>query len=161
MIKARSHKSRPGFTLIEMVISIALIGIVSSAMMSAFLLSLQAIPAADDSAITAAEIDNAFEFLMADAMLASAASTDGAKLTLTVPDQTGDSIAETVIYALKAGDFIRTINGGLPQTLAGNIATSSFIITTENGRAARVSASLVTLAGQTHNAGIELLARPQ
>lgn len=161
MIKARSHKSSPGFTLIEMVISIALVGIVSSALMSAFLLSLQAIPAADDPAITAAEIDNAFEFLMADAMLASAASTDGANLTLTVPDQTGDSAPEIVVYALDAGKFNRAINGDLPRTLAGNIATSSFTITTENGRAARVSASLVTLAGHSHNAGIELLTRPQ
>jgi len=161
MIQARNHKSNPGFTLIEMVISIALVGIVSSALMSAFLLSLQAIPSADDPAITAAKIDNAFEFLMADAMLASAASTDGTNLTLTVPDQTGDSAPETVVYALDAGNFIRTINGELPRTLAGNIATSAFTITSENGRATRVSASLVTLAGQAHNAGIELLARPQ
>lgn len=150
-----------GFTLIEMVIAMALVGIVTSALMSAFLLALQAIPADNDPGITAARADAAFEFLLADAMLASAASASGSKLTMTVPDQTGDDVAESIIYQIDSGQFQRVLNSGTPRVLIEGVASGSLTIAAANGRAFRLTAELVTTVGQTHRAGIEFLVRPE
>lgn len=150
-----------GFTLIEMSISIALVGIVSSALMSAFLLALKAIPADNDPGITAARADAAFEFLLADAMLASTASSSGQKLTMTVPDQTGDAAAETVVYQIDSNQLQRVMNSGDPRVLIDGVGKGSFVISAADDRAYRLTVVIVTETGQTHRAGTEFLARPE
>jgi hypothetical protein len=144
-----------------MTISIALVGIVSSALMSAFLLSLKAIPAADDPAITAARADAAFEFLLADAMLASAVSVREQQIRLLVPDQTGDAAAETVIFQIVDNQLQRVLNSGDPRVLIDGVSKGSFAIAGADGRAYRLTAVIMTETGQTHRAGFEFLARPE
>jgi prepilin-type N-terminal cleavage/methylation domain-containing protein len=153
--------ARPAFTLIELTIAIALTGIVSAGLMSALLFSIKAIPAAGDAGITAARLDAASEFLLADAMLASAVSGSGAKISLTVPDQTGDAAADTVVYTIDAGTLTRELNGGDPRTLASNIASGAFGVLAIDGKVVTVTALLKTDRNTVHLVSAECLARPE
>lgn len=158
--KRPSPRTRRAFTLIEMTIAIALTGIVSAGLMSALLFSIKAIPAAGDAGLTAARLDAASEFILADAMLASAVSGTASKITFTVPDQTGDAATDTVVYTVESGRLTRVLNGGDPRTLATNLASGSFGIITSNGRVVRIAALFKTDRDAVHVVSAECLARP-
>ena len=100
---ARPRPRPRAFTLVEMVVAIALTAIIASALMSGFLLSLRAIPATDDPGMTAYEIDRAFEHLLTDASLASEIAVSNGKVSMLVPDQTGDDTPDRVTYRPELG----------------------------------------------------------
>lgn len=167
MIDAQRTRSRRGFTLIEMVVSIVLIGIIASALMSGFLLSLRAIPAEGDAGMRSGEIDSGFEYLFADSAVASAASvaTVGT-LTLTVPDQTGDDVADTVVYRLadntaSSTELTRAVNGGDAREIMSGIAGIDFSLDASGGTAYAVSLALKTANGRVHMGAFELASRPE
>tara|TARA_E500000318_G_scaffold13439_1_gene12623 strand:- start:4 stop:501 length:498 start_codon:yes stop_codon:yes gene_type:complete len=163
MKRRHTHRARrPAFSLIELVIAIALTGIVSLALMSALLLSVGAIPDSDDAALLAARIDNANEFLLADAMLASqitASST--AKITLTVPDQTGDDTPETIVYAFDSGTLTRAVNGAAARTLVDGFSAGQFAVTATDGRVTGITAVIRTVRGSMFRVSVECLTRPE
>lgn len=152
--------TRRGFTLIELVVALGLTSIVSAALMSALLLSLRAIPAPDDGGMTGADLDAACEFLLADASLASALTVSSTKLTMTVPDVTGDAAADTVEYQLDSGTLTRAVNAGDARTLATDLASLSFTLTTDTGRVTSVNMLTKTNGGSVHRVAVECLARP-
>ena len=154
------RRTRRGFTLIELVVALGLTSIVSAALMSALLLSLRAIPASTDGGLIAAELDSASEFLLADASLASALTVSSTKLTMTVPDVTGDAAADTVEYQLDSGTLTRAVNAGDARTLATDLASLSFTLTTDAGRVTSVNMLTKTNGGSVHRVAVECLARP-
>ena len=161
---ARKRGAAPhrGFTLIEMTIAIALTGIVSAGLMSALLFSTSAIPGEGDAALSAARFDAASEFFLADAMLASSVTGSTAeKLQLIVPDQTGDDAPDTVIYTFESGQLTRAINSRDARTLADNIASGAFSITTIDSRVSSITAMVKSNAGFIHIVSAECVARPE
>lgn len=105
---------RRGFTLIELVVSLGIVGVLAMAMGSTITLSMRALPTAGGGLETQASAGRALQIIGSDVRLASAvAMPDDRTLTLTIPDQTGDASSETVTYAWagNSGDpFTRTYN---------------------------------------------------
>lgn len=161
----RIRRASPAFTLIEVVVAIALTAIVASALMSGFLLSLRTIPSPDDPGLAAYEIDRAFEHLLTDASLASEVATENGRLSLLVPDQTGDDAPDLVVYSLEDDQaaetaLLRTINGGDPVRLVSRLASCSFTLRTDAGTATSLTVQLKAESGRIHRAGFELVTRP-
>ena len=106
--------TRRGFTLIELVVSLGIVAVLSMALGSTILISTRALPNAGGGPETKAASGRALQILGADIRLAtSVAMPDVRTLTLTVRDQTGDAVDETITYAWagSSGDpFTRTYN---------------------------------------------------
>ena len=114
-VVARSGRSWTGLTLVEVVMSMAIISILMTAMMSAILISRRGI---DDGTSNAAKMitgRQAIDEITADLRLAlSVTEATTTAVTFTVPDRTGDDLAETIRYAWSGtvGDAVtRTFNG--------------------------------------------------
>lgn len=161
----RPGTPRPGFTLVELVVSISVLSIIMSALMSTILLASHALPTLDDPAIASAQVNDAFEAITADAMVASTIATDGAVLKLTVPDRTGDSVEETVTYGLADGASPPTplqaiVNNGTPRTLYDRAEAIRFSIVSFDDRSRLLIVEIATPTGCVHRAAVDLLTRP-
>lgn len=152
---------RRGFTLIEMLIAIALTSLICSALMSALLLSLRAIPGENDAGLIATELSTAFEFLHADVAIASSVEVTGAKLLLTVPDQTGDATPENIVYQFQTGRLERITNNATPRILSRGINSGQFTATRADDRIASVTVVIKSTAPTMHRTSIECVARPE
>ncbi len=115
MSPKKAHYS--GFTLIEMVISVAIISILMTAIASAILLTSKAIPSQDSPGDAALKATKALarlnEELQSVRFFTEATST---AMTIIVPDQNGDGDAEQIRYSWSgtAGDpLVRTLNGSV------------------------------------------------
>ena len=114
---ARSRPKRPatGFTLIEVLLSVTILSTLMGAMMSAILISRQAIDNGDSLISKTVAGREAIDEITADLQLASSVTEATATaITFTVPDRTGDDVSETIRYAWSGtpGDpLTRTFNG--------------------------------------------------
>jgi len=106
---------RRGFTLIELVVSLGVMGVLSLALASTILLSTRALPNAGGGPENQAAAGRALQILGADIRLAkTVAMPDSRTLTLTIADQTGDAAEESITYAWDnsiGSPFTRTYNG--------------------------------------------------
>lgn len=156
---------RPGFTLVEVLVSVSILSIIMAGLMSALLLATKTLPRADDPAMIAPEADTAFELIMADAMLASSVSADGDTLKLIIPDQNADKTDEIIAYELAAPgspptSLLRTFNGRAPRTLLSRVRAMSFTTSTVEGDLSQLTIEIVTGTGVVHRTSFELLTRP-
>lgn len=129
--------NRRGFTLIELVVSLSVVGILALAIGSSIIISTRTLPTADGFAEMQASAGRALTLLGDDVRLAtSIAAPDVRTLTLTIPDQDGDAADETVEYQWSgsAGDsFTREFNGGGPNALLSDIIDLKFTAITTAG----------------------------
>ncbi len=106
---------RRGFTLIELVVSLAVVGILISAIGSSIVIATRSLPTSGGLAETQASTGRALLLIGEDIRLATTATiTSGRQLDLTLPDRTGDAASEAIIYSWSGvnGDpLVRSFNG--------------------------------------------------
>ena len=118
---------RGGFTLVELLLSAAILGILAVAMGSAVLIASRAIgnKGGDSTASRSIIASDAVEQLRSDLRTATSFSERQATAaTFTVPDRDGDGIQETIRYAwsgISGAPLTRTYNGSAPETLAEDV----------------------------------------
>src|SRR5262249_55248128 len=123
---SQGRSMRGGFTLIEMVLSLAIIAILLLGMQSAILLAARATPDSSNSPLSSAIVaGRAVDRLSADLTFANSVTSAGTtSITFTVPDRTGDNSPETITYSWSgvSGDpLLRKINSGTASTVATNV----------------------------------------
>jgi prepilin-type N-terminal cleavage/methylation domain-containing protein len=116
---------RPGFTLVEVVLSLAVSSLIMLGVVSTMLVAQHGLAASAAMSDSASQTDRAIQMITLDVSLATAITerTDKA-ITLVVPDRTGDGQPETIRYAWSgtAGDpLTRQYNGGAPAILADKV----------------------------------------
>lgn len=153
------------FTLIETVVSIAVLSIVMSALMSALLLASHAVPGADDPARLAAEADSTLELITGDAMLATTVAWETGSLKLVLPPREGSGEIDTVRYTLADPDTTpteleRSVNGGKGRTVLTRANALNCTIVSFEGRSRLLILEIVA-GGVMRRASIELAARPE
>jgi prepilin-type N-terminal cleavage/methylation domain-containing protein len=125
--RARAVASRGGFTLMELLLSAAILAILSVAMGSAVLIASRAIGnrGGDSSASRAVAASDAIEHFRSEIRTATSFSERQATaVTFTVPDRDGDGVEERIRYAwsgIPGEPLTRAYNGSLPETLAEDV----------------------------------------
>ena len=115
-------KSERGFTLVELVIATAIIGLIVGVLGTAIYQILTVTEYGNDKMTAMHELQNAAHWVSLDGQQASTAS-GGDELTLTLPDES------SITYALVNSQLRRTA-GESEMTIARNISSISF--STEN-----------------------------
>lgn len=113
-------KGERGFTLVEMLIAVAIIGITVSVLGTTVYQAVTSTEYGNDRITAMHEVQNAAHWMSFDGQRASAAS-GGSELALTIPDN------PSVTYAVD-GTELRRIAGDSQLTLAQNISALSFSV---------------------------------
>lgn len=162
----RSTRTHPGFTLVEMVVSLAILSIVMSALMSTMLLATQTIPAADDPGLAAPDVNAAMERILADAAFARSVEVRSQGLILAVNDRTGDGNPDIIRYTLTDAaspptTLYTSINDGNHRVLLSGVvafgASVTMFETTDN----LLTVQIATSRGTVYRSSVELATRPQ
>lgn len=158
-------RPRRAFTLIETIVSIAVLSIVMSALMSALLLASHAVPGADDPARLAAEADSTLERITGEAMLATAVAWEAGSLKLVLPPRAGSGLIDIVRYTLAEPDtppteLERSVNGGKGRVVLTRAGAFNATIVSFEGRSRLLILELVA-GGVMRRASVELAARPE
>ena len=128
--KTHPHRKTKAFTLIEMVMSLSITGILLAACGSILVLSLRSLESEKSPATQTALASNAMQEVAREVSLAisfKARSAEGQKpviLDFLVPDRDGDSAPESIRYEWSgnAGDpLTRSYNSSTPVTIALNV----------------------------------------
>jgi prepilin-type N-terminal cleavage/methylation domain-containing protein len=116
----RHARQLRGFTLLEMVISVAVLATLGAGIGSIFVLASRALPTARGASETTISATMALDQLAADLRLATNVSAASATaITFTVPDRTGDGAEETISYswAGAGSPLVRVFNAETASTL--------------------------------------------
>jgi hypothetical protein len=116
--------SRPAFSLIELVLSIGVVSVLAVSMTSVMVLTSRAIPTSKDRDQNAIKSRISLEQLESDlAMAIEVSNRTAAGFTLKVPDRTGDTLPETIVYhwAGTGQPLTRTINGSAAAAILSGI----------------------------------------
>lgn len=130
-------RRQPAFTLVEMVLSMALASIVLLAITSAIVLASQALPDADDETTLAATLDagSGLARLTGEVRFAMHFSElTATAVTFSVPDRDGDGYPDRIRYhwSGKVGDALyRTYNGGASVAILDAVDALTFSTDTE------------------------------
>jgi prepilin-type N-terminal cleavage/methylation domain-containing protein len=153
------HSRRPtrcGFSLIELVLSIGVVGVLLVSMTSVMVLTSRAIPTSKDRDQQATQARANLDMLESDLSMAievSSVTSDG--FTIKVPDRTGDSLPETIVYEWEdPGDpLTRSMNGSAGAIVLESVDQLEVQFTTETRTttiaAGTVDSSEVVLASYT------------
>ena len=116
-------KRQRGFTVPELLISVAIIGIIVSFLGTAVYQILTVTEYGSDKMIALHELQNAAHWVSSDGQMAKTA-TGGSELVLTLPDDS------TITYAVATGttELYRTDSTGTELTLARNITDLNFLV---------------------------------
>ncbi|RNC81339.1 MAG: prepilin-type N-terminal cleavage/methylation domain-containing protein [Phycisphaera sp.] len=107
--------TRRGFTLIELVVSLSVVGILITAIGSSIVVATRSLPTSGGLAETQASTGRALMLVGEDIRLATTATIlSGRRLDLTLSDRTDDAASEAVSYSWSgtSGDpLVRSFNG--------------------------------------------------
>jgi prepilin-type N-terminal cleavage/methylation domain-containing protein len=118
-------KKKRAFTLLEVMLSMVITGIIMAAMVSAMRVCGDGLTDGTVVATTASQTDRAIQMITQD--LASATSitqSTATSVTMVVPPRNGDTTSETICYSWggTAGNSLtRTYNGGAAATVVPNV----------------------------------------
>jgi len=117
---------RSGFTLVEMIVSLSIVGVILVATGSVLVLGARATTiTAAGPATRAAAARTAVETVADDLAIATEVLDPTATaVTLRVPDRTGDGVAETIRYAwsgVAGAPLTRQVNGGAAHPIAADV----------------------------------------
>jgi prepilin-type N-terminal cleavage/methylation domain-containing protein len=133
MNRSQVHPGRApplsGFTLIEVVVSLAILGVIATAISSVIVLASRALPSARGAGESTVAATTALDQLGAELRTATTVTeTTATSITFTVPDRTGDTIAETIRYswAGAGSPLIRVYNGDSGAALIESVNSLAF-----------------------------------
>lgn len=132
-----------GFTLIEMVVATAIIGILMVAVGSAMVVAAKASPSATSAERLTAGANQAAQEIareLSQALTITTAASD--TVTFTVPDRTGDALPETITYACAGDTVTRTINSAAAVEIARNVSSFNLGYTTGSRTSTSTSAAV-------------------
>lgn len=124
-------RTRHGFTLIELTVTLAITSIILGALGSVFVLSTSALPGGRSAQTAQArvEISVALSRLNEDVLVATGVrKATPTSIALTLPDRTGDGEPETVTWAWAGslnGPLTRTENSDAPETVLPQVTSLS------------------------------------
>ncbi len=136
MKRQRFTSRRPGFTILELALSVMVMSTLMVAMGSAVLLASKAIPASDNPASAAIDQSRSLDLLTTD--LAEAlyfSERTATTLAFTVPDRDGDGNPERIRYAWagSAGDpLTRQLGSSSPRAVVPSVDSLMFSAVTES-----------------------------
>ncbi|GMV27072.1 MAG: hypothetical protein AMXMBFR58_31030 [Phycisphaerae bacterium] len=117
-------RTRPGFTLVELTVATAVTGLLLAAIATAMTVAAKATPD-DDSPERLSDRDRrvAQEIARELSQATAISQAQSTSVTFTVPDRTGDAVAETITYALAgtAKDQVARTFNGTTVTLADKV----------------------------------------
>jgi len=118
----RGRRARLGLTLVELVVSLAVSGIVLAAICSTMLLAGKALPSEDDLTDRALEADRVADRIAAELRHAICIpETAAAAVTFTVADRDGDGNVEVIRYAWAGEALTRQYNRGAVVTVLDDV----------------------------------------
>jgi prepilin-type N-terminal cleavage/methylation domain-containing protein len=122
-------RSRPGFTLLELSISLVVMGVILVSLGSVLVLSAKALPSSSTSGVGAVPAQAGLDRLIAEARFATkVAEATPTALTFTVADRNGDLSPETIRYAWSGtagAPLTRQYNGGPATPVIPAVASFS------------------------------------
>jgi prepilin-type N-terminal cleavage/methylation domain-containing protein len=123
--RAHLHCRAAGMTLVELVVSLAIVSLIMAACGSVVLLASRGLGQGQTTAQAVADGDALGLQITADLASALTITESGAHaVTLTVPGRNGDAIAETIRYSWSGtagADVTRQYNGGSAAAVAHNV----------------------------------------
>lgn len=133
---------RRAFTLVELVVSLGITGVLSLAIASSIVLSTRALPTPGGLTESQAAAGRALQVFGADVRLATSASLPDARtMNLTIPDITGDAASETVVYAWSG-------TPGEPLTRTINAESATIISSITDFRLAALNRAAIDAGGR-------------
>lgn len=124
-LRRRRSPLRPGFTLVELMVSIAMFALVAVALQSALLLAGKAIPDAKGANVSMLAASRAADQISGELTYAlSVTEMTATAVTFTVADRNADGSPETIRYAWSgvAGDpLTRSYNGGTAASVLDDV----------------------------------------
>lgn len=123
---SRWSKRSEGFTLIEVMLSIAIIAIIMLGVQSAILLASRATPARTSAVARVVAGSRAMDQLQAELSVATSVSVGTAtSIQFTCPDRTGDGASDDITYSWSGASgqpLYRSINGAAARVMVENIS---------------------------------------
>ena len=117
----RAIRSRAGFTLIEIIVSMAILTIVLGGLTSVLMLVSRAMPQGDRAA-SELKRSAALDVLAEDLTLAlDKPAIVAGEIRFSVSDRTGDGLPETIAYAIDEVTLTRTQNAAAPRSLLDGV----------------------------------------
>jgi hypothetical protein len=124
----------PAYSLVELVLALAVLAILLIGAQSAILLATRALPTADSPNAGIVSASQAFQLICTDLGDAvSVTRATAADLEFTVPDRTADGAPETIRYFFQGNLLRRTVNGIREQILIRKPLSFSFECRTRAG----------------------------
>jgi prepilin-type N-terminal cleavage/methylation domain-containing protein len=121
----RGARAGAGFTLVELLVSIAMISVLSVAMASAVLVASRAVGKGDTSVMRSAVTGDVVARIEAEIRLATGFAERSANaVTFQIPDRNGDGVEETIRYAwsgVSGAPLTRVYNGAAPEVVAEDV----------------------------------------
>jgi len=102
-----TRRARHGFTLIELLVAMTASTVLIGAMGSLIVLTSTAIPAGDDRGSLAAGASHTLQRIADDLSFATSVTPGSGGLAMIVPDRTGDSKPESVVYWVASGRVLK------------------------------------------------------
>ena len=161
----RRRRSR-AFTLVELVLALALTTIVVGAATSVMIVASRALPSTSDASVLATDTASGLAMLEAELQCATRTRLEPTAITFTIPDRTGDSIPETIRYSWSgvSGQPLLRTEAAATAAVTGPLQSLSFTADSARTSGTRIGAVYVSITldrGLTSFSTIRLVNEPE